>query len=355
MAGTTFSEANWSGYASAQVQASYRPGSAITGFTFIVDIADLGASFGSAVQSDGADIRVTDGTSELPYDLIDWAYNAGSPTGFLRVKSDSATAGTSLRVYAGYTPGTAVSYDATETYGSDNAYDSDWNGYYALGVDATDRTVNARDMTTNGTPGSSTGPVTGGRDYDGSTTYESWSGSNFSAGPYPCTIMAWIKQNATGYAGIVQGEHSSSSSAEIGLMSGTKIGATGDATLGSGNALEGTANGNVYQHYVALMRSTTDFDLYKNGAFESNSTTAQAASGSPFNTLAIGARPGGAQKTNSEIDDVQFHNGARSANWIDHEYDQTNDNAAFWGTWIWTAGGGGPTNTKRKLMLLGVG
>lgn len=36
---------------------------------------------------------------------------------------------------------------------------------------------------------------------------------------------------------------------------------------------------------------------------------------------------------NGWVDDLQFHLTDRSAAWIEHEYEQTNDQATFWGTW----------------------
>jgi hypothetical protein len=35
---------------------------------------------------------------------------------------------------------------------------------------------------------------------------------------------------------------------------------------------------------------------------------------------------------------AQLHSSARSADWIALEYDQTNNNATFWGTWTWNSG-----------------
>jgi hypothetical protein len=38
---------------------------------------------------------------------------------------------------------------------------------------------------------------------------------------------------------------------------------------------------------------------------------------------------------------IQIHSTALSADWIALEYDQTNDNATFWGAWTWNSAGGG--------------
>jgi hypothetical protein len=200
MPGTAFNAANWGGYAEAQVQSDYRPASTVTGFSFIIDLSDLPASFGSAVQSDGADIRVTDGTNELPYDLIDWNYNSGSPTGLLRVKADSATTGTTVRVYADYTLGTAVAYDANDIsgFGSDNAYDADWEGYWPDGG-GVDRTSNGRDTTAFGgvVAGDTAGKIGSATSFDGVDDYFTFS-QYATSGDF--SILLWAQRTGVGTA-----------------------------------------------------------------------------------------------------------------------------------------------------------
>lgn len=41
---------------------------------------------------------------------------------------------------------------------------------------------------------------------------------------------------------------------------------------------------------------------------------------------------------------ISIHSTARIGEWISEEYSQTDDNATFWGTWIWTAPSGGVIN-----------
>jgi hypothetical protein len=42
---------------------------------------------------------------------------------------------------------------------------------------------------------------------------------------------------------------------------------------------------------------------------------------------------------NDLICEVQWHTTELSAAWIDEEYDQTNNNTTFWGTWSWESVG----------------
>jgi hypothetical protein len=196
MAGTAFNAANWSGYDSV----SFTPASSVTDFTLLIDVSDLSATLKSTVQSDGADLRVTenDGTTELATDLIDWVYNAGDPTGILAVKLSGAsgTSAITIRIYAGYTPGTAVSYDANETYGSDNAYKSTIETYFP-GHSVTDRTSNSNDGTANGSlsMGGVTGKIGDATQFDGTSQYLNFSttGMSTAAG----AVFVWARNDDT--------------------------------------------------------------------------------------------------------------------------------------------------------------
>jgi hypothetical protein len=42
------------------------------------------------------------------------------------------------------------------------------------------------------------------------------------------------------------------------------------------------------------------------------------------------------------VGECQLHDAKRGADWIQQEYDQFNDNAAFYGTWTWTTDSTGP-------------
>jgi len=73
--------------------------------------------------------------------------------------------------------------------------------------------------------------------------------------------------------------------------------------------------------------------------------------------IAVGVQDAESTKINhfdGSISQAQVHTIDRSADWISDEYDQTNDNATFWGTWTWTAqaADGLPVGS---LLLMGVG
>lgn len=353
MPGTAFSAANWGGYVEAQVQAAYRPAEQVDGFSFLVDLSEVHADaseFGTNVQSDGADIRVTldDGTTELAYDLIDWNYGSGSPTGLLRFNANSVTAGTTVRIYVDYTPGTATAYDANETYGSDNAYDANWIGYWPLASDANDRTVYVNHLTANGglTFGSGTGRIGRATVFDGVDDFliksfgvneppEFMGATAFTvvADALSTSLVSWntvfcfaadvsdpgvyLRQRAISEDISVTQNATSSAEARGGSISTTMKHFVGTSDFTSGPE--------VFQDNVSV----------GTGAATSGDYTAFGAK-----NIEIGANDGRRFWTGS-IANVHFHDIVRTSNWRSHEYDQTNDNATFWGTWNWTSSGGG--------------
>ena len=366
MPGTAFNSANWSGYDS---ESWTNPASALTDFTGLINIATLSSSWKAAIQSDGADIRVTkDDNTELPLDLIDFAYNAGAPTGWIRFKwtGTLATSGTqTVRVWAGYTIGTAVAYDATETYGKNNAYDANWLGYWPMHEDPSgsapqikDRTSNARNLTSNGSMTSGdvvAGKVGNALDFDGTDD----ANADYLSGTAPSlgttfTLMAWAKP----VTGINQGAINAVVTTGNNWQNGATLG-YGLTTnrfdfypIASYNALGvgGGTNSTVdaWYHAAGVLNGTAA-EIFRNGASDGTATV----SGTPTHGFMRVGASATAYSFRGQIDDVQVHNTVRAAGWIAEEYSQSNDNAAFWGTWAWTAAVAGHPAMRRLGMSRG--
>jgi hypothetical protein len=341
MPGTAFSAANWQYYQSATGSAF---AAAHTDFTLIVDISDFSAGFGSNVQSDGGDIRCTkaDGTTELPFDLIDWDYNGGSPTGFIRVKFSGAGATGSanvVRVWYGYTGGTAVAYDASETYGSNNAYDSNWWAYYPL-HDLNDRTSNARHLSAVGTPpGVTAGKVGDGYEFDGAASEGlEYAGANITGGTQ-LTIMGWGSNQLSGGGdgamigsdvGFEMALRNAGNKVQFVLNSfSTNDRATGATTIGSG-----------FRHWAGRYNGST-IDVFYEGAIDASVTPTGAYA--TFSGVSLGVFGGTASEAVGVVDDVQVHTTGRASEWIADERSQANDNATWWGAWSETDTAGGST------------
>lgn len=365
MPGTAFSSASWSGY---DEQSVTNPASSLTDFTLLIDVSTLSASWKATVQSDGADIRLTkgDGTTELAYDLINWAYNSGSPTGWIRVLwSGSLTSSGSqlVRVWAGYLSGTATSYDASETYGSDNAYDSFTSGYWPLFENPAGSAPQMLDRTSNGNDGTTAGTMTSGDsvsakvgkglDFDGTDDnvgITSATSLDLSSGEY--AIEAWVNlaaaANQVTNVGIVAKgfnttndwawRREGSSNTNIRMYHG-----------GSSLVLTNLGSSVWGQGWVHLA-STSQFDdvlcqmdTYLNGSLFIHGTlsTKPSHTSDPLN---IGSLRGNGFFCEGIIDEVKISKTWRSSAWIAEEYAQSNDQSTFWGTWAWTLvneGGGG--------------
>jgi hypothetical protein len=340
MAGTAFSAANWSGYDAA----SFTSGADLTDWSPPISIANFSASWKAAVQSDGADIRITksDGTTELPYALIGWAYNAGSPTGLIRVKfsGSSGTSANTVRVYAGYTPGTATAYDANETYGSDNAFASHWKGYWADGG-GTDWTSNDNDGAAQGgvTFGGATGKIGPGTDYNGTDQYSVIT-DDAALQVQSGTIMGWCASSLSnswealfaryetaggGYAALRRG-----TSDDMSIRHSDGVNNTNVTIEARGGTLSSTL-----QHYRCEF-SLTDCEVFENdSSVGTDSDTIPSYTDPALNaTIGYSALSG---YWDGIICEVQLHSPQVSDAWVDEEYSATNDNASYWTSWSWTS------------------
>lgn len=341
MPGTAFSTANWNGY---DEQSVTNPTSALTDFTLLIDVSTFSATWKSEVQSDAGDIRCTKGDdTELAYDLINWAYNAGAPTGWIRVKWSGtlAASGTqNVRVWAGYNAGgSAVAYDATETYGSDNAYDANWLAYFPDGGGTgTDRTSNGLDLTVGGSPTVGSGKVGDGTTWDSSTKSATSTNASYLnlPGSYDFTVMYWFNRTSSG------------TGSEAIQWDGTDdlIFYPNDNAAGSGDlrvfwrdlggniiSIAGSDLSGAWHHSAFLSRASNDHESYLDGSSSGTSTSSGTSNG--FSTFEIGKR--GSSPADADLDDIQVHSVARHDDWIAEEYAQSNNQSTFWGTWAWTA------------------
>lgn len=136
--GTAFDPNNWTNYA--QARSATGISGSLTNFSEYIDLSELGDDWWDLVQSDGGDIRITDGSdTELAFDIL--TLDTTAKTGWLRVLIPTVAAGgvATVRVWAGYTGGTAYMYLPGDTYGSDAVYE-DHNQYLGLGNSPRDYT-----------------------------------------------------------------------------------------------------------------------------------------------------------------------------------------------------------------------
>lgn len=326
------------------------PSASLTDFTLIVDLENLTSSWWSAVtSSDGTKGRVYkgDGTTELAADWI--AFDDTAKTGLLRVKWSGtlATSGTQQLWIEPPVSGNS-SYAANDTYGSDNAYDSSWEGYWPL-CEASgtiyDRTSNSRDGTVTGATYGATGRIGDGITFDGDADY-----INFGTGSLgitdDLTAMAW-GYSTSDISMTAFGRHHADDYGWF-IARNTKydtiefrISTTGsDWNGGDGNDngypintwthIVGTYDGSNMRAYVNGSAETEDFPASLSGNVNDNSEQLRA-----------GARADDAGEFVGTLNELQLHSAARSAAWIAEEYAQTSDNSSFLTAVSWVAAAGG--------------
>lgn len=302
------------------------PSSSVTDFTVMIDLSRMPAAWWADVDtSDGTRGRAGDGAgAEYAVDWID--FDDVAETGWARVLvtgTHSSVSGETVRMYAPNTRNAAVA--ASATYGSDNAYDADWGNYWPL-HDTSDR-VGGHTLTVNGsaTLGVTAGKVGGAAQFTGSGT--DFLSTTANAGFTEATIMWWqnVPSSAATFAHFIWWDASNRILGKTFyslVFGGTSFNAASDWRDG------------VTKHVAITVNSSGGTDQYIDGLLDTSVTLAGPSPGTAG--LEIGN-----DGMDGWLDDMQVQTSVRSAAWIDHEYDQTNDNATFWGTWAAVTLGGG--------------
>jgi len=278
--------------------------------------------------------------TELATDWID--FNQGAETGWVRVNwSGTWNAAATVRIYPPHTDNDTLAVG--DTYGQHAAYDSSWEAYWPL-HDGNDRTSNAKHLTAQDglVFGTGTGKVGSSTDFDGIDDYAS---SDAGTASPVATYMAWI--------------NSDDDPASIDRRIIFYDDVFGDRLwwwVGGDGAASGEQafyNGSAYKHsntvvsqstwtHVAVSNNSSGplIQFYKDGA--TDGSDASYRNGTPTK-IALGLSGFSSYWFDGNMDDAQVHSGIRTAEWIAEEHDQSDANATFWGSWSWTAGGGGPT------------
>ena len=331
-----------------------------SGFSLIVDLSKMSTEWWADVDtSDGTKGRAAKDSDETEY-ATDWIdFDDTAETGWMRFQvTASVSSGFAIRVYP---PNTANSSNAdSATYGSDNAYDANWEAYYPLdGGSIADRTSNDNDLTATNSPTDVTGQVGGGRSYNGTTQKdETTTATGLSSNSL--TVMAWAKapsSNSEAYFEISDG----TSSNRILIYRGSAVGHV-YVFFPSSNVVNdtGTVMSTSAWHHMAFTFNTTsnNHNSYYDGVQDNYSTT-NVSDISGLDTISLADDQSGGFIGNPSLDDVQYHGTIRSEDWMLHEYNQTNDNPAFWnigaGTWTNSGPAGGTFTPYYYTNLLASG
>jgi hypothetical protein len=259
-------------------------------------------------------------------------------------------------VWAGYAGGTATAYSANETYGSDNAYDSNWEGYWPLSSDFNDRTSNGNNLTTAGSisAGGVTGLLGDATEFDGTddrayaqnvasmssstehTVISSWYADTFDPISSFSHFILELSDDYTNTTDSIRLTCGEVDSVNVVTVS-TDGGNTGDTSSDTHGVSWSTATW--YQSAVVWDQPNTHLQWYNDGTSIYNNTSYSDTSSA--SDIVMGSNSVPDRWFDGRQQHLQIHSTARSADWISLEYDQTNDNATFWGTWTWNSTGGG--------------
>jgi len=330
------------------------PDSALTDFTLVVDLSTMSEDWWDEVDtSDGTKGRAyaVDGDDENESELAcDWVgFDNTGETGLLHVKwaGSLASSGTQkLRVYPPVSGNDSVAHDGT--YGQDNAYDANW-GFNSPDMDD-DRVAGATATGTGSVSiGGGTGPIWKATAFDGTDDGIGYGTDGNIEGTGDYTVSMWVKGNGSQTSSIAEqrnGDYRGTWQWKVDSLEprwGCYAGHGGqssawDPTVSPLWGATTSVVDNAWHHVVVVNASGT-----LTGFFDSVEKTSDTdTTGTDLNEN-VSFCAGYDQRQSDDhftgsLAQFQIHNAARVADWIEHDYAQTNDNATFWGTWTWQTG-----------------
>lgn len=350
----------WAGYATHSV--TTEPGSNLTDFTYIVSLNQLPSDFWTNVQTDGDDIRASSdsaGSNRLPVDIIEFTDSGSSGSGLIAVKfsgTKSSSSDQPIYIWAGNASATLPA--DSDTYGADNAYAAHWKAFYPNGG-GNDRTVNANNLTMTGSPtvGGSSGPINGSTatDFNGSSQYgRTTSGAS---GNMPLSLVGMFHSDASSGSGIAISLTDGNSSAStnwflLNLAGATNVVQGGIAAGGNfgPSPVSAAYSDSTWGHAAAVFASATSRTAYLNSTAGTPETTSRTPASIESITVGVTISQIGAVSNyfDGRLSLVSWHSVDLSADWIAYHKEMLDDpdQSDFFGTWSWTAtGGGGSTGS----------
>ncbi len=306
------------------------------------------AGLASGAQTDADDILFTYGGTKLSHEIEKYTSGTGELVAWVRVPYLSNTANTVIYMYY-------CNSSATNQQNAGGVWDSDYKGVWHLAQDPSgsapqmvDSTSNLDHATTNGTMTLSdlvTGKSNGSLDFDNINDNVNLTTSLGITDATQLTVSAWVKDNGDTEDDWIM--HKGNNRIiffrdDVGFNSGrTDIFTFGitDA-VGDSARVESATNSaaaNTWYYVVGTFTgsSATGIRLYINGTEDANSpadaTTVGNIGGLDSETLRLGSTEAGLGGFwNGIIDEARVSTAARSAWWIQTEYNNQNSPATFY-------------------------
>lgn len=296
-------------------------------------------------RSDGGDLRFSSdsaGENQLACDVITFAHDSDTGAGdanvqvMVLVPSIAGPTAGDTTIYVWYAGSTTTAQPAAnDTYGSDNAYDAYWRGYWP-NASTTDRTATGTDLTATGSPGTAAGKIGTAWTLDGSTQHLQ------AATPVtatPVTIMGWayldndtLSQYLIGIFSNTLGSNNAWQVRFIGNAGGDPIYAQTLQANSAATASVGAFDPSTWYFAAGVFGSSISRYAYLDGTLSSEETTDLTPLASDI--VVIGSRYNDGNNTYAErlsgrVESPSIHSTARSKAWLDTFYNQTNTPALF--------------------------
>lgn len=323
----------------------------LTDFTFRVGQANLpvvdneifDADGSNPARADGGDIRFSsdqDGSVQLAREVKEFTRDNDPANGTAQiwVKVGSISSATDTTIYCWYNAPSETEPAADSAYGSENAWDENYEGVWHLEEDPNNDAAGAMlDSTSNANHGTTTGGMDNTDLLTGQiTNCLEFSGANegiiVSDTPFDITdnltITAWIRcdDGPTGWRTIVSKRSGGTYAYHLRLRTiALTLGlltTTGDAVYSSAAIADATWT------HVGVTFSSGNVALYINGGPDGSGASRGITNNSV--NLTIGILADDLHEFYGKIDEVRIsHTAVRSAAWMKAEYESANDPNAF--------------------------
>jgi hypothetical protein len=320
------------------------PSSAVTDFSLLVDLSRMSAAWWSAAENTNKRrmrFAKGDGT-EIAGHVIE--YDHASRTGWARVKWSGTLAASGTQTLRVYPPvSTNDIYTDGNDYGKDNAYDASWL-WYTPGDEMENVLEPTQSLTaaTNWTSNTSTfGKSTGSVQYDGvgsrADCYASYTHGSDLVSDYPVYLSMWMwsddltDRSGLQYPALIGASYDTSRPYWTVTTSSADMRVLMDRVVAPNVRHSGTVGMVDDTWYMMGGRFTgSEVQSIHNGARIDTPTSHSESFDAGLDSVTIHPRYTCPLGYSCE---VQVHTEDRSEAWTTEEFDQVDDQAAFWGTW----------------------
>lgn len=286
---------------------------------------------GHVQNASGYDIRpyASDGTTALTYELV--YYNGTTGQLEMWVKIASLADASVVRLYYG---DAGLSSDASST----STWDSNFKGVFHFPDGSSLSVANSSQTSispTNHSVAAIAGRVGSGAGGGANTRYidlGTVAGLNISD---PVTLSAWVKTTATNLdPSLVVGGYKNSGSFEgyglgVSIVNNKKISFWCGDLSGGWAGSTSDVNDDAWHHIAASLNSGS-VAFYKDGSADGTASRTPSMSYSGQRCL-FSVSDGSGNYFLGSIDEIRISDSLRSADWLATEYNNQNDQAAFWG------------------------